>query len=179
MLEKKCLWVFYMINFLILIVMIGLLVWGKIYVFKKLICYFNWIGVFIKVFNFGVYWCEVVKFYKFYDFFWYDNEEVMKICKQCVLVVLEDVKVYFIEENGQIVVFDVINIIWERRDMILNFVEQNFFKVFFVEFVCDDFDVIVVNILEVKVLSFDYFERNRENVMEDFLKRIECYKVIY
>ncbi|XP_015424797.1 PREDICTED: 6-phosphofructo-2-kinase/fructose-2,6-bisphosphatase 2 isoform X4 [Myotis davidii] len=51
--------------------------------------------------------------------------------------------------------------------------------VFFVESVCDDPDVIAANILEVKVSSPDYPERNRENVMEDFLKRIECYKVTY
>lgn len=32
---------------------------------------------------------------------------------------------------------------------------------------------------EVKVSSPDYPERGRESVMEDFLKRIECYKVTY
>ena len=32
---------------------------------------------------------------------------------------------------------------------------------------------------EVMVSSHDYPERNRENVMDDFLKRIECYKVTY
>lgn len=32
---------------------------------------------------------------------------------------------------------------------------------------------------DVKVSSPDYPERNRESVMEDFLKRIECYKVTY
>lgn len=31
----------------------------------------------------------------------------------------------------------------------------------------------------MKVSSPDYPERDRENVMEDFLKRIECYKVTY
>lgn len=32
---------------------------------------------------------------------------------------------------------------------------------------------------DVKVSSPDYPERDRESVMEDFLKRIECYKVTY
>lgn len=32
---------------------------------------------------------------------------------------------------------------------------------------------------EVKVSSPDYPERHRERVMDDFLKRIECYKVTY
>ncbi|XP_011745233.1 6-phosphofructo-2-kinase/fructose-2,6-bisphosphatase 2 isoform X2 [Macaca nemestrina] len=177
--EKKCSWASYMTNSPTLIVMIGLPARGKTYVSKKLTRYLNWIGVPTKVFNLGVYRREAVKSYKSYDFFRHDNEEAMKIRKQCALVALEDVKAYLTEENGQIAVFDATNTTRERRDMILNFAEQNSFKVFFVESVCDDPDVIAANILEVKVSSPDYPERNRENVMEDFLKRIECYKVTY
>ncbi|TRZ01396.1 hypothetical protein DNTS_003744 [Danionella cerebrum] len=52
-------------------------------------------------------------------------------------------------------------------------------QVFFVESVCDDPEVIAANILEVKVSSPDYPEAHRERVMDDFLKRIECYQVTY
>ncbi|MEJ1270030.1 putative gene 29427 [Cricetulus griseus] len=176
---NRAAWASYMTNSPTLIVMIGLPARGKTYVSKKLTRYLNWIGVPTKVFNLGVYRREAVKSYKSYDFFRHDNEEAMKIRKQCALVALEDVKAYFTEESGQIAVFDATNTTRERRDMILNFAEQNAFKVFFVESVCDDPDVIAANILEVKVSSPDYPERNRENVMEDFLKRIECYKVTY
>ncbi|XP_029414624.1 6-phosphofructo-2-kinase/fructose-2,6-bisphosphatase 2 isoform X2 [Nannospalax galili] len=172
-------WASYMTNSPTLIVMIGLPARGKTYMSKKLTRYLNWIGVPTKVFNLGVYRREAVKSYKSYDFFRHDNEEAMKIRKQCALVALEDVKAYLTEESGQIAVFDATNTTRERRDMILNFAEQNAFKVFFVESVCDDPDVIAANILDVKVSSPDYPERNRENVMEDFLKRIECYKVTY
>lgn len=99
------------------------------------------------MFNLGVYRREAVKSYKSYDFFRHDNEEAMKIRKQCALVALEDVKAYFTEESGQIAVFDATNTTRERRDMILNFAKQNAFKVFFVESVCDDPDVIAANIL--------------------------------
>ncbi|XP_042832267.1 6-phosphofructo-2-kinase/fructose-2,6-bisphosphatase 2 isoform X3 [Panthera tigris] len=177
--EKKCSWASYMTNSPTLIVMIGLPARGKTYVSKKLTRYLNWIGVPTKVFNLGVYRREAVKSYKSYDFFRHDNEEAMKIRKQCALVALQDVKAYLTEESGQIAVFDATNTTRERRDMILNFAKENSFKVFFVESVCDDPDVIAANILEVKVSSPDYPERNRENVMEDFLKRIECYKVTY
>ncbi|KFO19653.1 6-phosphofructo-2-kinase/fructose-2,6-biphosphatase 2 [Fukomys damarensis] len=177
--EKKCSWASYMTNSPTLIVMIGLPARGKTYVSKKLTRYLNWIGVPTKVFNLGVYRREAVKSYKSYDFFRHDNEEAMKIRRQCALVALEDVKAYLTEESGQIAVFDATNTTRERRDMILGFATQNSFKVFFVESVCDDPDVIAANILEVKVSSPDYPERNRENVMEDFLKRIECYKVTY
>uniref|UniRef100_A0A8D2Q052 6-phosphofructo-2-kinase/fructose-2,6-bisphosphatase 2 n=1 Tax=Varanus komodoensis TaxID=61221 RepID=A0A8D2Q052_VARKO len=172
-------WASYMTNSPTLIVMIGLPARGKTYVSKKLTRYLNWIGVPTKVFNLGVYRREAVKSYKSYDFFRHDNEEAMRIRKQCALVALEDVKVYLMEESGQIAVFDATNTTRERRDMILNFAKENSFKVFFVESVCDDPEVIAANILEVKVSSPDYPERNRENVMDDFLKRIECYKVTY
>lgn len=177
--EKKCSWASYMTNSPTLIVMIGLPARGKTYVSKKLTRYLNWIGVPTRVFNLGVYRREAVKSYKSYDFFRHDNKEAMEIRKRCALVALQDVKAYLLEECGQIAVFDATNTTRERRDLILNFAKENAFKVFFVESVCDDPEVIAANILEVKVSSPDYPERNRENVMDDFLKRIECYKVTY
>ncbi|XP_074833719.1 6-phosphofructo-2-kinase/fructose-2,6-bisphosphatase 2 isoform X4 [Carettochelys insculpta] len=177
--EKKGSWASYMTNSPTLIVMIGLPARGKTYMSKKLTRYLNWIGVPTKVFNLGVYRREAVRSYKSYDFFRHDNKEAMEIRKQCALVALEDVKTYVTEECGQIAVFDATNTTRERRDLILNFAKENAYKVFFVESVCDDPEVIAANILEVKVSSPDYPERNRENVMDDFLKRIECYKVTY
>ncbi|XP_008317286.1 6-phosphofructo-2-kinase/fructose-2,6-bisphosphatase 2-like [Cynoglossus semilaevis] len=176
---KNCSWASYMTNSPTMIVMIGLPARGKTYMAKKLTRYLNWIGVPTKVFNLGVYRREAVKSYKSYDFFRHDNEEAMRIRKQCALVALADVNVYLNEEGGQIAVFDATNTTRERRDLILNFAKDNAFKVFFVESICDDPDVIAANILDVKVSSPDYPERNRESVMEDFLKRIECYKVTY
>ncbi|XP_072522461.1 6-phosphofructo-2-kinase/fructose-2,6-bisphosphatase 2 isoform X1 [Salminus brasiliensis] len=177
--EKKCSWASYMTNSPTLIVMIGLPARGKTYMSKKLTRYLNWIGVPTKVFNLGVYRREAVRAYKSYDFFRHDNEEAMRIRKQCALVALQDVKTYLNEEGGQIAVFDATNTTRERRDLILSFVKENAYKVFFVESVCDDPDVIAANILEVKVSSPDYPEAHRERVMDDFLKRIECYKVTY
>uniref|UniRef100_A0A8C6VYA0 6-phosphofructo-2-kinase/fructose-2,6-bisphosphatase 2 n=1 Tax=Nothobranchius furzeri TaxID=105023 RepID=A0A8C6VYA0_NOTFU len=172
-------WASYMTNSPTLIVMIGLPARGKTYMSKKLTRYLNWIGVPTKVFNLGVYRRDAVKSYKSYDFFRHDNEEAMKIRKQCALVALKDVKTYLSEEGGQIAVFDATNTTRERRNLILKFAQDNAYKVFFVESICDDPDVIAENIMEVKVSSPDYPERDRESVMDDFLKRIECYKVTY
>ncbi|NXN98946.1 F262 bisphosphatase, partial [Rhinopomastus cyanomelas] len=175
-------WASYMTNSPTLIVMIGLPARGKTYVSKKLTRYLNWIGVPTKVFNLGVYRREAVKSYKSYDFFRHDNKEAMEIRKQCALVALEDVKAYLLEECGQIAV----RLLWTNRGFIPGEVPPSLYysplppsQVFFVESVCDDPEVIAANILEVKVSSPDYPERNRENVMDDFLKRIECYKVTY
>uniref|UniRef100_A0A8C8DR10 6-phosphofructo-2-kinase/fructose-2,6-bisphosphatase 2 n=1 Tax=Oryzias sinensis TaxID=183150 RepID=A0A8C8DR10_9TELE len=163
-----------------MIVMIGLPARGKTYMSKKLTRYLNWIGVPTKVFNLGVYRREAVRSYKSYDFFRHDNEEAMKIRKQCALVALQDVKSYLTEEGGQIAVSLCFSFqITPLHEGIFQFYKQIPFSVFFVESVCDDPDVIAANILEVKVSSPDYPERHRERIVDDFLKRIECYKVTY
>uniref|UniRef100_A0A8D0D2G9 6-phosphofructo-2-kinase/fructose-2,6-biphosphatase 4b n=1 Tax=Sander lucioperca TaxID=283035 RepID=A0A8D0D2G9_SANLU len=67
----------------------------------------------------------------------------------------------------------------ERRGTIIKFAEQNGFKVFFVESVCEDPDVIAQNIVQVKLDSPDYTHCNTEEVIEDFMKRIKCYESSY
>uniref|UniRef100_A0A8C4I584 6-phosphofructo-2-kinase/fructose-2,6-bisphosphatase 2 n=1 Tax=Dicentrarchus labrax TaxID=13489 RepID=A0A8C4I584_DICLA len=168
------------------IVMIGLPARGKTYMSKKLTRYLNWIGVPTKVFNLGVYRREAVKSYKSYDFFRHDNKEAMEIRNGRIhsLWVSNDYKQLIQIQTVYIPcvvyqVFDATNTTRERRELILNFAKDNAYKVFFVESVCDDPDVIATNIMDVKVSSPDYPERDRESVMEDFLKRIECYKVTY
>ncbi|XP_078391721.1 6-phosphofructo-2-kinase/fructose-2,6-bisphosphatase 3 [Cetorhinus maximus] len=161
------------------IVMVGLPARGKTYIAKKLTRYLNWIGAPTKVFNVGEYRREAVKWYRSYDFFRHDNEDAMKIRKQCALAALRDAKSYLTEEGGQIAVFDATNTTRERREIILNFAKENRWKVFFVESVCDDPSVVAANIMDVKVSSPDYMDCNRTDAMEDFLKRIECYKATY
>ncbi|XP_039617264.1 6-phosphofructo-2-kinase/fructose-2,6-bisphosphatase 3 isoform X2 [Polypterus senegalus] len=169
----------YFTNSPTVIVMVGLPARGKTYISKKLTRYLNWTGVPTKVFNVGEYRREAVKQYSSYDFFRPDNQEAMKIRKQCALSALEDVKSYLLEEGGQVAVFDATNTTRDRRDMILNFGKENGFKVFFIESVCEDPNVVATNIMEVKVSCPDYKDCNKTDAMEDFLKRIECYRASY
>uniref|UniRef100_A0A4W3J8M7 6-phosphofructo-2-kinase/fructose-2,6-biphosphatase 3 n=1 Tax=Callorhinchus milii TaxID=7868 RepID=A0A4W3J8M7_CALMI len=161
------------------IVMVGLPARGKTYIAKKLTRYLNWIGVPTKVFNVGEYRREAVRWYRSYDFFRHDNEDAMKIRKQCAVAALRDAKSYLTEEGGQIAVFDATNTTRERREMVLNFSKEHGWKVFFVESVCDDPSVVAANIMDVKLSSPDYSDCNQTDAMEDFLKRIECYKATY
>ncbi|XP_025786789.1 6-phosphofructo-2-kinase/fructose-2,6-bisphosphatase 3 [Puma concolor] len=161
------------------IVMVGLPARGKTYISKKLTRYLNWIGVPTKVFNVGEYRREAVKQYSSYSFFRPDNEEAMKVRKQCALAALRDVKSYLTKEGGQIAVFDATNTTRERRHMILHFAKENDFKVFFIESVCDDPMVVASNIMEVKISSPDYKDCNSAEAMDDFMKRISCYEASY
>ncbi|KAM4587643.1 6-phosphofructo-2-kinase/fructose-2,6-bisphosphatase 4a isoform 1-T1 [Odontesthes bonariensis] len=191
-----------------LIVTVGLPARGKTYISKKLTRYLNWIGVPTREFNVGQYRREFVKIYKSFEFFSPDNEEGLKIRRQCASAALNDVRQYLTEEGGQVAVFDATNTTRERRETIIQFAEQNGFKVtcwvtvlrtpplfgatrslsrslcavsqvFFVESVCEDPDVIQENIVQVKLCSPDYTNCNTEEAVEDFMKRIKCYENSY
>ncbi|XP_026077354.1 6-phosphofructo-2-kinase/fructose-2,6-bisphosphatase 4a isoform X1 [Carassius auratus] len=162
-----------------LIVTVGLPARGKTYISKKLTRYLNWIDVPTKEFNVGQYRRECVKIYKSFEFFRPDNEEGLKIRKQCALAALNDVRQFLTDEGGQVAVFDATNTTRERRETIIRFAEQNGFKVFFVESVCEDPDVIAENIVQVKLGSPDYTHCNTEEAVADFMKRIKCYENSY
>uniref|UniRef100_A0A3Q1GRR5 6-phosphofructo-2-kinase domain-containing protein n=1 Tax=Acanthochromis polyacanthus TaxID=80966 RepID=A0A3Q1GRR5_9TELE len=129
-----------------MIVMVGLPARGKTYISKKLTRYLNWIGVTTKVFNVGQYRRDATRSYNSFEFFRPDNEEAMKIRKACAVAALKDVCNYFTMEMGQVVVFDATNTTPERRDVILSFAKENGYKVFFVESICDDPEIIAENI---------------------------------
>ncbi|KFO24084.1 6-phosphofructo-2-kinase/fructose-2,6-biphosphatase 3 [Fukomys damarensis] len=152
---------------------------GKTHISKKLTRYLNWIGVPTKVFNVGEYRRKAVKQYSSYNFFRPDNEEAMKVQKQCALAALRDVKNYPTKEGGQIAVYDATDTTRERRHMILHFAKENDFKAFLIESVCDDPTVVASNIMEVKISSPDYKDCNSAEAMDDFMKIISCYEASY
>ncbi|EQB77097.1 6-phosphofructo-2-kinase/fructose-2,6-bisphosphatase 4 isoform 5 [Camelus ferus] len=137
-----------------LIVMVGLPARGKTYISKKLTRYLNWIGVPTREFNVGQYRRNMVKTYKSFEFFLPDNEEGLKIRKQCALAALRDVRRFLSEEGGHVATF-------------------------FVESICVDPEVIAANIVQVKLGSPDYVNRDSDEATEDFMRRIECYENSY
>ncbi|KAI8437150.1 hypothetical protein MSG28_010497 [Choristoneura fumiferana] len=95
---------------------------------------------------------------KFHEFFRADNKEAMAIRQQCALDALHDVCEWLVK-GGEVAMG---------------------FKLFFVESICDDPRIIEQNIMEVKVSSPDYTNiQNTDNVLNDFLLRIEHYKEKY
>ncbi|KAM5221035.1 6-phosphofructo-2-kinase/fructose-2,6-bisphosphatase 1 isoform 1-T1 [Ctenodactylus gundi] len=139
-----------------MVIMVGLPARGKTYISTKLTRYLNWIGTPTK---------EAVSFSVFF--------------RQCALAALKDVHNYLSCEEGHVAVFDATNTTRERRSLILQFAKEHGYKVFFIESICNDPDIIAENIKQVKLGSPDYIDCDREKVLEDFLKRIECYEVNY
>ncbi|KAM9180173.1 LOW QUALITY PROTEIN: 6-phosphofructo-2-kinase/fructose-2,6-bisphosphatase 1 [Dugong dugon] len=157
-------------------IMVDLPAQGKTYISTKLTRYRNWIGTPTEVFNLGQYRREAVS-YKNYEFF-PDNMEAQLIRKQCALAALKDVHDYLSRDEGHDAVFDATNTTRERRSLILQFSKEHGYKVFFIESICNDPGIIAENIKQVKLGSPDYID-DWEKVLEDFLKRIECYEVNY
>ncbi|XP_011300468.1 6-phosphofructo-2-kinase/fructose-2,6-bisphosphatase 1 isoform X1 [Fopius arisanus] len=162
------------------IAMVGLPARGKTYISKKLCRYLNWIGINTKVFNLGEYRRHATTAYQCHEFFRPDNIKAMAIRTQCAVDALNDVCHWLESGDGEVAVFDATNSTIERRQMIHNIVvEKMGFKLFFVESVCDDPEIVEQNIMEVKVSSPDYADMNKEEVLADFIKRIEHYQEKY
>uniref|UniRef100_A0A4W6DC90 6-phosphofructo-2-kinase/fructose-2,6-biphosphatase 1 n=1 Tax=Lates calcarifer TaxID=8187 RepID=A0A4W6DC90_LATCA len=97
----------------------------------------------------------------------------------CAAAALKDVTAYFTKEQGQVAVFDATNTTRERRAIIISFAKEKGYKVFFVESICDDPEIIAENIRQVKFGSPDYVDRDIDEAMEDFIQRIDCYRASY
>ncbi|XP_077298671.1 6-phosphofructo-2-kinase/fructose-2,6-biphosphatase isoform X2 [Arctopsyche grandis] len=161
------------------IAMVGLPARGKTYISKKLSRYLNWIGINTRVFNLGEYRRHMTTAYKSHEFFRHDNKEAMAIRTQCAMDALRDV-CQWLEGGGEVAVFDATNSTMERRELIRKIVVNEMgFKLFFVESICDDPQIIEQNIMEVKVSSPDYENVNMDAVLSDFLLRIEHYRERY
>lgn len=150
------------------------------------------------VFNLGEYRRNVTSAYRTHDFFRTDNETAMTIRANCAKHALEDVVQWLEMGGGEVAVscmclleccehfysekqvFDATNSTYERRKMIEEVVvKQKRFKLFFVESICDDPNLIEQNIIEVKVSSPDYTNMNKEEALCDFRQRIEHYQEKY
>lgn len=103
----------------------------------------------------------------------------MAIRAQCAVEALKDVCLW-LENGGEVAVFDATNSTPERRKVIQEYVVNKMgFKLFYVESICDDPQIIEQNIMEVKISSPDYANMNKEAVLDDFLKRIQHYQEKY
>ncbi|XP_037930903.1 6-phosphofructo-2-kinase/fructose-2,6-bisphosphatase 1 isoform X2 [Teleopsis dalmanni] len=162
------------------IAMVGLPARGKTFISKKLARYLNWIGISTRVFNLGEYRRCATTAYKSHEFFRADNEEAMAIRNRCANQALHDSCEWLLSGLGSIAVFDATNSTRDRRQLIYDIVvKQHNFRLFFVESICDDPQIIEQNIKEVKVSSPDYINMNTDLVVRDFLQRIEHYEERY
>uniref|UniRef100_A0A914HNC1 Transcription factor BTF3 n=1 Tax=Globodera rostochiensis TaxID=31243 RepID=A0A914HNC1_GLORO len=154
------------------IALVGLPARGKTYISHKLCRYLNWIGIKTRAFNGAS------------DFFSPNNQTGTEIRDHCAKLAMEDMGRYLENKEGEVAVFDATNTTRQRRQWLVDFCQREGidpkFRIFFVESVCEDSEIIAANISEVKINSPDYRGKMTEDEAKaDFLRRIENYKLQY
>ena len=135
-----------------------------------------------------------VTFFRNHEFFRHDNTDALALRIAVADTALNDT-LKFLREDGDVGIFDATNTTRERRQKISDMVKENGFKCLFLESVCDNPKLIEVwmksshshdftyliqsNILDVKIHGPDYENMDREEALDDFLRRIDHYKNIY
>lgn len=81
--------------------------------------------------------------------------------------------------GGVVAILDATNSTKERRRWVSDTCEARGIEVLFVESKCDDDDIIMANIRDVKTTSPDYRGQDPEEAAQDFRNRIRNYEKIY
>jgi len=92
---------------------------------------------------------------------------------------IRDMIKWFDEGRGLIAILDATNSTKARRRWIQSKCDEAGIETLFVESICDNEDIIMSNIKEVKTTSPDYVGQDPEVAAQDFRNRIRNYEKVY
>eukprot|EP00250_Pteridium_aquilinum_P003941 c14203_g1_i1 orf=119-2296(+) len=160
------------------IIMVGLPARGKTFTATKLTRYLRWLGHETKHFNVGQYRRFKHGSNQSADFFRPDNQGGLDARNEVAALAMEDMLTWM-QEGGQIGIFDATNSTKQRRNMLLQLSEGKC-KVIFLEVLCSDKAVINRNIRLKIQQSPDYVDMpNFEEALKDFEARLANYEKAY
>ncbi|GJP82418.1 hypothetical protein CLOP_g12679 [Closterium sp. NIES-67] len=160
------------------IIMVGLPARGKTFTAAKLTRYLRWLGHETKHFNVGKYRRLKLGASQTSDFFRADNFEGIEARNEVAVEAFTDMLAWM-DEGGQVGVFDATNSTRARRNMLLQLAEHKC-KVIFLECICDDASVIDRNAREKIKASPDYTSMaDAETALNDFRSRLDNYQQVY
>nr|CAB3496221.1 unnamed protein product [Digitaria exilis] len=187
------------------IVLVGLPARGKTFTAAKLTRYLRWLGHETKHFNVGKYrrlkhgtnqlaisvltmilYISVQEefltgsssFEQTADFFRGDNREGVEARNEVAALAMEDM-LSWMQEGGQVGIFDATNSTRIRRNMLMKMAEGKC-KIIFLETICNDKDVLERNIRLKVQQSPDYAEQTDfEAGVQDFKERLAYYEKVY
>jgi broad specificity phosphatase PhoE/predicted kinase len=160
------------------VVMVGLPARGKTFIARKIARYLAWSGQRTKVFNVGSYRRERVGSHQRHSFFDPSNDAGQAARREVALAALDDA-LAFLREGGEIAIYDATNNTRARRDLVRARCEAEGVGVVFVESICNDPDIVEVNIRATKARSPDYECVDAEEAVADFRRRIAHYERTY
>ncbi|EGS23378.1 fructose-2,6-bisphosphatase-like protein [Thermochaetoides thermophila DSM 1495] len=162
----------------ICVVMVGLPARGKSYIAQKAQRYLKWLSIPAKTFNVGNYRRNDAP-HPSADFFDTNNPEGERKRRAAAEAAVSDMLKWFKEEGGVVGILDATNSTKERRKWVLDKVGREGIEVLFVESKCDDEELIMANIRDVKTSSPDYVGQDPEKAAQDFRERIRHYEKVY
>lgn len=158
--------------------MVGLPARGKSFISQKIVRYLSWLSIKSKCFNVGSYRRQGAP-RPSAEFFDASNKEAYRIREQAVTQAVEDMMNWFSDEEGVVAILDATNSTKERRKWILKLCRENSIEPMFLESWCDDKDLVLRNIADVKTSSPDYKGIDPDVATADFLERIANYEQVY
>ncbi|KAL1305189.1 hypothetical protein AAFC00_002110 [Neodothiora populina] len=162
----------------ICVVMVGLPARGKSLIASKIVRYLGWLSVTAKTFNVGQY-RRLGTPNPPAEFFDVHNEEGEKLRRAAAEAAVADMIQWFSNNEGLVAVLDATNSTKARRRWIQERCDAAGIETLFVESKCDDEDLIMSNIKEVKTTSPDYKGQDPEIAAQDFRDRIRNYEKVY
>lgn len=139
--------------------------------------YLTWLGIKTKVFNVGNYRRELFGPKQDHSFFDPANPIGMQQRAESSKAAIQDMLNWFNNEDGIVAIYDATNCTMEKRKLLFD--ELKGINLFFIESICDDENVILENIKQVKLSSPDYAHVDPEVAVKDFMARIDQYKELY
>ncbi|XP_022148335.1 6-phosphofructo-2-kinase/fructose-2,6-bisphosphatase [Momordica charantia] len=160
------------------IVLVGLPARGKTFTAAKLTRYLRWLGHETKHFNVGKYRRLKHGANQSADFFRADNPEGMEARNEVAALAMEDM-ISWMQEGGQVGIFDATNSTRKRRNMLMKLAEGKC-RIIFLETLCNDERIIERNIRLKIQQSPDYAEEpDFEAGCRDFKARLDNYEKVY
>lgn len=160
------------------IVLVGLPARGKTFTAAKLTRYLRWLGHDTKHFNVGKYRRLKLGTNQSAEFFRGDNPEGIEARNEVAALAMEDM-ISWMQEGGQVGIFDATNSTRHRRNMLMKMAEGRC-KIIFLETLCNDERIIERNIRLKVQQSPDYAEETDfEAGCRDFKNRLANYEKAY
>lgn len=140
--------------------------------------YLRWLSINAHCFNVGTYRRADTP-HPPADFFAVNNPEGERLRRCAAEAAMRDLIEWFESGKGTVAILDATNSTKERRRWIAKRCAAHGFEVMFVESKCDDQELIMANIREVKTNSPDYEGQDPELAAQDFVRRIKHYEGVY
>ena len=140
--------------------------------------YLRWLSINAQCFNVGTYRRADTP-HPPADFFNVNNAEGERLRRCAAVAAMRDLIDWFENGKGTVAILDATNSTIERRRWIAKRCATHGFEVMFVESKCDDEEIIMANIREVKLNSPDYEGQDPELAAQDFARRIKNYESVY